>query len=245
MIVSHKLKIIYIKLRKVAGTSFEVALSRYCGRDDILTPPEAKTNKNKNLVRLGYSGARNYQAFDVKNRLAHLSAKDIKPVISADIFNNYLKIATLRNPYQKAISWYFWKKRGEKPTKVEKDFNEFITSECLEHKKNPLMDYDLIHIKGKSVVDFVLRYEHLSDDIKELEMKINCPGLAETFININVKASIRPVEGTSLYDVYSRYPEAKLMIDKMHEDNYDKYELIRKYWPIYKSEMEDILSGCA
>ena len=38
MIISHKLKVIYIKLAKVTGTSFELALSKYCGPDDILTP---------------------------------------------------------------------------------------------------------------------------------------------------------------------------------------------------------------
>ena len=240
MIISHKLKIIYIKLRKVAGTSFEVALSRYCGADDILTPMEAKNAKPRYP---GYSGARNYQMFDIKKRIAHLGLEEIKPIISAEVFNNYLKIATIRNPYQTAISWYFWRKRGRKLAVIEEDFINFMATE-LSHRRNIfLKDYDSIHIKGKLVVDFILIYEHLARDTKQLEMKIGCPGLTETFTNLNAKANIRPAQGSSLYEVYSRYPEAKSMIDKIHDENWHNYELIRKYWPVYKSELEDILSG--
>lgn len=38
MIISHKYKFIFIKTRKTAGTSVEIALSRYCDRDDVLSP---------------------------------------------------------------------------------------------------------------------------------------------------------------------------------------------------------------
>ena len=71
----------------------------------------------------------------------------------------------MRCPYQKAISYYFWKKRLEKPTHVKEDFEEFMASTCSRLRNNPLMDYDLIHIKGKSIVDFVVRYEHYAEDI--------------------------------------------------------------------------------
>ena len=37
MILSHKHKFVFVKNRKVAGTSVEVALSPHCGPDDILT----------------------------------------------------------------------------------------------------------------------------------------------------------------------------------------------------------------
>ena len=58
MIISHKLKVIYIKLAKVAGTSFEVALSKYCGPDDILTP--IKENGQEYRESLGFFKEQNY-----------------------------------------------------------------------------------------------------------------------------------------------------------------------------------------
>jgi hypothetical protein len=38
MIVSHEHKFIFLKSKKTAGTSIELALSQLCGPSDILTP---------------------------------------------------------------------------------------------------------------------------------------------------------------------------------------------------------------
>ena len=38
MIVLHKQKIIALKARKVGGTSFEIALSKFANKDSIITP---------------------------------------------------------------------------------------------------------------------------------------------------------------------------------------------------------------
>ena len=38
MIVSHEHKFIFVKTRKTAGTSIEISLSRYCGKNDIISP---------------------------------------------------------------------------------------------------------------------------------------------------------------------------------------------------------------
>ena len=38
MILSHKYKYIFIKSFKTASTSLEIALSRFCDKEDIITP---------------------------------------------------------------------------------------------------------------------------------------------------------------------------------------------------------------
>jgi hypothetical protein len=38
MILSHTRKFIFIKTRKVSGTSMEISLSQFCGEGDIITP---------------------------------------------------------------------------------------------------------------------------------------------------------------------------------------------------------------
>ena len=261
MIISHKLKIIFIKCKKVGGTSFEIALSRYCDSDDIITRVQeeeirtglgfTKSSNDKTLraklliAKLKmFTGVNNYLHYrHFKTSISHLGAKEIKELVSEHIWNDYLKIAIIRSPYQKAISYYFWKKRAEKLTSVNKDFEQFISWACRRHKNNPLMDYDLIHISGESILDFVIRYENLVEDIEKLETKIALPGLLETYQSIGAKRHFRPTTGTSLYEVYSNHPKAKLMIDSMYYENLDKYELLREYFPIYKSEIEYVLKN--
>ena len=59
MIVSHKLKVIFIKTKKVAGTSFEIALSKYCGERDIITPI---SDDDEHIRKdMGYVCAQNYE----------------------------------------------------------------------------------------------------------------------------------------------------------------------------------------
>jgi hypothetical protein len=57
MIVSHEHKFIYLKTKKTAGTSIELALSRLCGPDDIITP----LTKIDEALRARWRGAQNWR----------------------------------------------------------------------------------------------------------------------------------------------------------------------------------------
>jgi len=37
VIASHRHRFVFVKTRKTAGTSLEIALSRHCGPDDVVT----------------------------------------------------------------------------------------------------------------------------------------------------------------------------------------------------------------
>ena len=58
MIISHDYKFIFLKNRKTAGTSIEIALSKFCGPNDVITPisPEDEATRKE----LGYRGPQNY-----------------------------------------------------------------------------------------------------------------------------------------------------------------------------------------
>ena len=235
MIISHKLKVIYIKLAKVAGSSFEIALSKYCGADDILTPilPEGKIWKSMGYHRSG----QNYKNPTGKHKyIAHVEALDVKKCIPKDVWDNYLKIATIRCPYDAYISFYHFTKydfQQNKKRPPEKNFEAFVI------KDKRVIKYSRgLHEEGKIIIDFLIRYENLDEDIKKLETKIDCPGLLETFQNITAKKNIRPKENTSSCEIYSKYPNAKLIIDRRCSKLAKKYEFFQKYWPMYKSKLE-------
>jgi len=61
LIINEKLKIIFVKTKKTAGTSFEIALSKFCGEEDIITP---LTSKDEKLRRsLDFRCAQNYKEY--------------------------------------------------------------------------------------------------------------------------------------------------------------------------------------
>jgi len=58
MVISHRYKFIFLKTNKTAGTSVEIALPKFCGSDDIITP--IKLEDEENQEKLGYRGPQNY-----------------------------------------------------------------------------------------------------------------------------------------------------------------------------------------
>ncbi|HTZ71456.1 MAG TPA: hypothetical protein VMB71_12450 [Acetobacteraceae bacterium] len=128
MILSKKYKFIFIKGRKVAGTSVEIALSGVCGPDDIITPITPVDER----ARMAYGGgARNYGE-DRETELAylrliaaansdelgrinllkgryrhHMSLREVAQA-HGDI-SGFRIVCVERNPYAKLISWANWK----------------------------------------------------------------------------------------------------------------------------------------
>ena len=59
MIVSHQHRFVFVKTRKTAGTSIEIALAQHCGPDDIITPiDEVDEQIRRNL---GHRGPQNFE----------------------------------------------------------------------------------------------------------------------------------------------------------------------------------------
>ncbi|HKK15546.1 MAG TPA: sulfotransferase family 2 domain-containing protein [Gammaproteobacteria bacterium] len=189
MIVCHKYRFIFLKTNKTAGTSIEIALSRFCGPDDIITPispADEMTRQN-----LGYRGPQNYLAawyqynprdifrFLRKGRKKrrfynHISAKMIKARIGNETWNNYFKFCIERNPWDKTVSLYYWK---YKKTPQPPSFSEYIHSDIpLRLKQHGI---DVYTIDGKVVVDRICRYENLDEELEETRKLLGLPDKLE------------------------------------------------------------------
>ena len=59
MIICHPLKLIFIKTKKVGGTSFEIALSSFCDASSVITPISGADEQTR--ASLGYPGPQNHQ----------------------------------------------------------------------------------------------------------------------------------------------------------------------------------------
>jgi hypothetical protein len=196
MIVSHRHRFIFLKTRKTAGTSIEVALSRLCGDRDIITPisPEDEAVRGE----MGYRGPQNihvpllryrkrqWRKLIVDHRRAtfynHIPALEAKAFLGDDVWRQYFKFCFDRNPWDRIVSAYHW-------MRYQSGNNELTFDDFLKQQgPHILSNYGIYSIDSQVAVDFVGRYETLVDDFRKALTHI---GITETLDLPRLKGKAR------------------------------------------------------
>jgi len=190
MIISHKYHFIFIKTGKTAGTSIEVYLSNICSKKDIVTPiwPNLNQHKPRNYKNIfsPVSEIIKYNNFSkdipdvfIRNSLVdmvkrrkfynHIPSYLIKERISRKIWNSYFKFCFERNPWDKVVSFYhMWKDRNDN----QLCFDDYLLTGPFPHDLDKYTDP-----KNPSniIVDYVAKYESLSEELSIIFNKLGIP----------------------------------------------------------------------
>jgi Sulfotransferase family len=214
MIISHSHQLIFLKPRKVAGTSFEIALSKYLSEEDVITPITPSDERLR--AKLGYRGAQHFRKplrkiledrrrSDLRQLMRlrrpaqfynHIPAEDVRRHLGKALWDRYLKVSMVRNPWECVVSHYFYLTRGETDPRP---FQEW----CLKNKYVFGQNNEQYMIDGEIVIDHFIRYEALRADIEALEaLRPGLKGLYEAFAPITAKSGIRPRSGGSVSEVF-------------------------------------------
>lgn len=208
MIISHSHKFIFVKSLKTAGTSIEAALSNHCGGDDVVTTLGAYDfNRDE-------TGAWVHKAMNEGRHEQHDDAATIRASLPPEVWSSYFKFSIARNPWDRALSYFFWDRRQDKSlrpdkklihslgvpfddfTPVKAKFAEFIHGRTLENN-------DRFYVDGERLcVDFVVRYEHLDEDFPELCRRIGLPSMQIPRLKSGIRKDKRPY--WDYYDEESR-----------------------------------------
>lgn len=170
MIISHEFKFIFIKTRKTAGTSIEVDLSKRISSDDIVTPitPTVIGHVPRNFK---YRGS----FFLTKKLYNHMPALLVKEYLGEKLFKQYFKFCVEREPVDKCISHYSFLRKS--PTHNKRNRNKSLSfDDYVSMRKFPIDTEKYTDDNGQLVVDRILRYENLADELSSVceELGFRC-----------------------------------------------------------------------
>lgn len=165
MIVSHKYKFIFVHINKCGGTSVTRALLPFLGEDDLVLggSPETEKLSEEYLAKHGI--------------YKHSTASEIRSFVGDDVWDSYYKFATIRNPWDKIVSTYFWFHKtgwgkGGKGDKVRSlDFETYAKSQWMDE----LGCSDFLYDGNDLLVDDVFKVENLNEMLAYISGKYHLP----------------------------------------------------------------------
>ena len=180
MLISHRHRFIFLKTQKTAGTAIEIALRGVMDPGDVITPiSRADERINRQLGQLGprrfRASLRHYGGGDLWRLLSrgrlkkrfynHMPAAAVRAELPSTIWRDYLKISVERNPFDKAISSYYWRTRRQRqPISLQVYLQDCPASE--------LSNWPTYTIDDRVVVDVMLRHEQLAEDLDALSARL-------------------------------------------------------------------------
>ena len=212
MIASHARGFVFLKTRKTAGTSVEIALSKVCGPDDIITEISPEDEELRRLA-----GGRPPQNFTSpplpRKAYNHMGAKAAREVVGAKAWREYFTFAIERNPWDAVVSLYYWKYK-DRPALP--DFEQYVSEIWIEQLANNRRMY---RIGGKMALDRVLRYENLDAELQEVWEHLGLPGEPDL---PRAKGQARPAgHYRDLYTPASRKRVAEVFADSIETFGYE------------------------
>jgi hypothetical protein len=208
MILSKRHSFVFIKGRKVAGTSVEVFLSAICGSEDIITPITPIDEKFR--IESGYRHAQNYgaNAEDHNNYISLIKSLPKEDLIHVkhpkSAFYNHMPLTQVlelsgeitsdewfifaidRCPYQKIISmanmelnFDKYKKTGNAMYSDIKSLKLKVSDFFREGKISDVKNIDLYKNHERHVETHILRFENLHEDLARLMVKLNIKAYPE------------------------------------------------------------------
>ncbi len=162
MIVSHQHKFIFIPIPKTATHAIRFALRPQLGKNDW----EQVELFHKSRIPLGDLPTVNH---------GHISSIHAKELLGDNTWNSYFKFSFVRNPYDRFISYSFFKKNKsvlfqQNPSSVMKLlFKDPNVKRDILFK--PQFDF-ITNEKGELMIDFIGRYEDLQNDYNLLCKKL-------------------------------------------------------------------------
>lgn len=201
MIISHTNKFIFFKAPKVAGTSTELFFAKFC-------------DKKKDIIGLKYYELKKFsshveamQTLGI-NFFNHMTPCVIKEKMLLQDWQNYLKFGNIRNPWDRMVSSYFFKRDTKERIPYDMSFEVYVERDDLKHPMSLCEYYDIDNLQEEYKY---IRYEYLQEDVLNI-----CD-----MLNLKPLHHLRHMNKTNRnpdYRVYYNKETRKIVEQKYQED---------------------------
>jgi hypothetical protein len=215
MIISHRYRFIFIKTYKTAGTSLEVYLSQHCGPDDVLTPifPHVEPHQPRNYqsrwnpLRDLLSGRTSlrplFNAWRKRERFYnHIPATQARLRIPRRIWDSYFKFSVERNPWDKTLSHYHMLNH--------RSGGSLTLDSYLQGGDYSLNYPQYLDERGNLLVDRVLKYETLTEELSEVFGRLGVPFNGD--LGVHAKSEYR-TDRRNYREVFT--PEQRSIVERL------------------------------
>ena len=230
MLISHLKKFIYTKTIKTASTSVEVYFEPYCRAD-------AKRSGFFCEEQVSDSGIIGYRGRNCREKLwyDHMPAKKIREYAGNEVWNEYFKFCVIRNPFEKLVSAYHFYE-----LLIDRSTGSRRAKLMLAHGLTPSKSRDVIKrfrkwvawtwwfndrqqylIDGEICIDFFIRYESLTEDLKTVCERLDIPWRPQTMPWFNSQVRPDDHELTEYYDTKTIGKVCKRFQFEMEHFGYD------------------------
>jgi len=174
MLISHKQKFIFIHIYKNAGTSITKALMPFAAK-------KWQVAIDKALNKLNF-----HPRFGPRPFPSHTTASEMINALGKERFESYFTFAIVRNPWDWQVSLYKYMLKNKDHHQHEfvkglGSFDAYIRWRCQQGVK---FQRDFIYSQNdKLLVDYVGKFERLSDDFQEICNRI---GVSASLPKLNV-----------------------------------------------------------
>lgn len=134
---------------------------------------------------------------------SHMTAVEAREKLGPEIWGSYFKFCSIRNPYDKCLSKFFFyrKKKNLDLVCQPGDFEAWLRKDRLRLKR----DRRIYLLNGEPCIDFFVRYETLHDDMRTLCERLGIAWEPDRLPRL--KSGIRP-EWASAESFYTKRSKA-------------------------------------